>query len=619
MRINPVSMLWSAQNNNKVKKENNYIQNPIVKNNYSDSFVKSTSPLNKSGAIVFTGYDVNIIDGGSHAIDMEHLAKALGDDFDVHLYQAETAKSAENYKPLRNIEYQLKLINDYKLTDEKSYIAIPVSMTVPIQNLAEQYKRVTGDYIHLKPNTLKTQKDRVLNFLKMLYENPKKYQKYIEYMDPQNQGLEYVYGIIQEINKLKCKKVYVPVAPPYKETLNWLANEWGNKPELTNYLATGYDKDGKVRDMVNFIKEKEWYDFNLLALSNAKVVNMKELNGSDHLYSGYDLTINDGARGFYNLTPVRENGKLVGYSYVNPNVNEYPLNEFPHSEKVADIIKYVGLSTDEVVANDEQTARFKQALKEGRVTSDFDNKLYPVWKLFNENELRDQKIYEKGDFVDYKLQNYFRRNGDYKIIYPKGDSEKSGKPSVMGMWDGRASVISALDRDVSNHRFRAAMLRDNIHLDDIIAGRYRSAQEAKNFNDYRAVEYNLNQIQEHMELEELDRKSEIYMEITECLADAKFHNGNYLGSKALYNRYLNDLSKNYFEMREKDREKAEKIRKEITSVYSILAEIADKQGEEYSARVCRRAARELQKNTAIGMKVIKRRANDDINVGDLFV
>ena len=258
MRINPISSLWSVKKTN-ISNDNynqGYIQNPLLDNTKKDVFVKSSNIQSAKGlAIPFLGYDVYIIDGGNHANDMEHFVKAINENVDVHMYRAENSRDFKYNKPLKNIEEQLNYINRYELTDENSFVAIPVSITVPLQNLAEQYKRITGNYIHLKPHTVQSNKEKLLNFLKTIYYNPDSYRKYIQYMDPENQGLEYAYGIIQEINKLKCRKVYVPVAMPQVKNMEWLAKERGEIPELTNYLATGYDKDGKVQNMMNYLKE----------------------------------------------------------------------------------------------------------------------------------------------------------------------------------------------------------------------------------------------------------------------------------------------------------------------------------------------------------------------------
>ena len=618
MRINSISSLWSA---NRAVNKKEYVQNPILKNNTQDVFVKSSEQPSKTNSeIPFTGYNVFMIDGGNHAQFLKRFINAINCDANIKLYPTEHAPDAKYNKYLKNVEDRLNYLNRYSLISKDSYVALPVSVTVPLQNLAEQYKQVMGNFIHLTAETVQTQKSRIMNFLKVLYDEPDKYRKYIRYMDPENQGLEFTYGIIQEINKLNAKRTYIPVAKPQEKNITWLAGQRGETPELENFLATGYDKDGKVNNMMQYLKQKEWYDFNLLTLSNADVVNMKKLDGTDHLLSAYDTTIKDGARGVYNLSPIRENGKLIGYSFNDTVTNQYPYEEFPFNKELEKISKFVGLSTDEAVATDEQTALFRQALQKGAVNADFDNKLYPVWKLFTEEELINNKIYDRGDFVDSSLQNYFRRNGDYKIIYPKADAESSGRPSVMPLRSGDFAIFSALSRDVDNNRCYDLLIDDHVDLMNGIHGRLENALSARNYKDYPKVEDYLVKALEYIDMMGgLDRNSITHMRVYKYLAEAKHHNGDYIGANGLYNSYLNNLCKNYLENPEYIEYGGEDhSRKYIIETFRNLSDIAARRGEYFPSKYCNLAADEVEKGTKLGEEIIQRRANDDINIGDLF-
>lgn len=625
MKINPIFSLWSTNGAQRVNNHHNYVQNPIVNNNQNDIFVKSADNVVRPKQINFMGYDVILVDGGNHLKDMTHFAEAISKDFNITVYSGDDTPESKYNKPLKNIEEQLKIINRYKMSNESTYVAIPVSMTVSLQNLAEQYKQVMGSYIHLKPHTVQTQKEKLIKFLKVLYEHPNEHRKYIKYMDPKNEGLEYVYGIIQEINKLNCKKVYVPVSPPIHKTLKYMAEERGQTPELTNYLATGYDEDGKVKNIADYIKSRDWYDFNLLALSNANVVNIKNMQGYDNIYSAYDTTIKDGARGVYNFTPIRENGKIVGYSFNDVKTNEYPFEEFPYNDEVQEIAQFVGLKTKDVVADDEKTERFRKALKENNVTEEFSDKLYPVWKLFTEKELRDNKIFARGDFVDYQLKHFYRRNRDYEIIYPAADCEMSGRPSVMGMWGGSYAMFSAIERDVSRNRFLDALKLDNINIMRAIVNRLENAVRCN--QDYAACENYLTPSMEYIDIMGgLDRNNSFHMQTYRLMADAKYHNGDFVNANIIYNAYLNNFCKNYFDIvaecgphgLSKSGYSADSYRRQIVEMFEILSDIADKRGEFYPAQYCRRAAIEIKNGTKIGEAVLRRRANDDINLGDLF-
>lgn len=619
MKINQISSLWSTNN---IYNKRNYVQNPIVNNNIgNDVFVKSSEPAISHKTVSFMGYDVHIVDGGKHADDMEHFADSVSNKMEIHMHRMENTKESGLNKPLRNVEAQLQQINRYKLTDENSYVAIPVKITVPLQNLQEQYKQVMGYYLHLQPHSTKTCKKKIMEFLRVLYENPEKYKKYIRYMDPQNQGIEYAYGIINEIDNLKCRKVYVPSEHPQEETLNWLAGERGEKPELTNYLATGYDKDNKVHNMLDYIKGEGWYNFNLLTLSKADVVNLKKLDGeTDHIYSAYDTTVNKGARGVYNLTPIRENGKVTGYSFKDTVSNDYPYDEFPHNDEIKDIIKFVGQNESDVVANDDETARFKEALRQNRDMLEFANKLYPVWKVFDEKELNEGKIFDKGDFVDYKLENYFRRNGDYKIIYPKADCESSGRPSVMGMWGSCYSMFTAIAKDIDARYIRDSLkTQNNINLNSAIYGMLNDAQNCESKKDWQNAAKILTEVTEYIDMEGFDRRKPDYLNTYRRLADAKFNSGDYLAANGLYNFYLNNLCKNFVEdLKEDDYKDAYQDRIHIAKVFERLAEVAQKRGEYYPEKECRRAAYEVISCTQLGNEVLERRADDDINIGDIF-
>jgi len=618
MRISPISSFWSK---NRVSTTNNYVQNPVINSSQSnDVFIKSSAqtsdaPLYPPRTISFMGYNIHIIDGGKHLKEMAQFAKIKTKDVKIKVHAAESTDDWDLNKPLKNILEQLKEMNKFGYTDENSYVAIPVKITVPLQNLAEQYKRVMGYYLHLKPHSTQTCKNKIMDFLKILYEDPEKHKKYIRYMDPKNQGMEYAYGIIQEINKLKCKKVYVPAEHPNLETLNWLAGERGEKADLTNYLATGYDKDGKVNNMYNYIKGRDWYDLNLLALSKAEVVNLKKADGiSDHLYSAYDTTVNDGARGVYNLSPVRENGNLVGYSYNDTVTNEFPYEEFPYNEKVKDLAKFVGRYVDDVVADDATTFAFKNALETHEDTSRFSNKLFPVWKLFGENQLY------KGDFVDSNLEHYFRRNSNYEIIYPPADCESNGKPSVMGMWGSDYSMLNAIKRDIAQLQFADQVTKGtNLKLSSLARDSFESAKIAEKNNDLHRAENLLSEVIKFNNMEGFNRNLDFHIMPYKHMGDVKLKLGDYDGANWHFNFYVNNLSKNFLDQYPRDGYlNTTDIRAQIADGFLQLAEIAKRRSEMYPEMECRRASGEVRYLSRIGLKVLERRADNDINIGDLF-
>ena len=100
------------------------------------------------------------------------------------------------------------------------------------------------------------------------------------------------------------------------------------------------------------------------------------------------------------------------------------------------------------------------------------------------------------------------------------------------------------------------------------------------------------------------------------LADLKFELGNYDEANGLYNFYLNNVCKNYrLSFSESDKDK---YINEIKRLFHRLAQVARKRGEEDNAKICERAAYEVG-YSRLGEYVIKRRADNDVNIGDIFV
>ncbi|PWL77427.1 hypothetical protein DBY21_04950 [Candidatus Gastranaerophilales bacterium] len=256
-------------------------------------------------------------------------------------------------------------------------------------------------------------------------------------------------------------------------------------------------------------------------------------------------------------------------------------------------------------------------MHENRIDESFSGKLYPVWKLFDENELREKKIFAKGDFVDYKLQNFFRRNGDYKIIYPKGDCENSGRPSVKAMWGSSYSILSAIKRDIDKRRIKDNLKAyNNLSLNSAILNLLSNASDQRNIGNLNdAVKY-LSKAVEYIDMDGFSPNNSMHMKAYKDLANLKFELGNYDEANGLYNFYLNNVCKNYrLSFSESDKDK---YINEIQRLFHRLAEVARKRGEEDNAKICQRAAYEVG-YSRLGEYVIKRRADNDVNIGDIFV
>ncbi len=300
MKITPV-----AANNYTFYKKSSAkpaINQTLLNNTSADYFSVYKNKSNFAGGILFLGYYVHIFDSGFHGENMEHFAKAIGDDMDVLMHNVDTNPKYPEDKQMKSLYEELRKIPD-KIGDKDEYIAIPALCTVSLQNIQVQYKSVMGEEIELTPENIKRNKSKLIEFLKEIYNNRDKHEKCIGYMDTNTQGVEYAYKVILEINRLVKSgyKVYMPTGHPIHQRLKRLAEEQDRKPELEYYMASGVDIENSVYNMKNYIKDQGWYDFNLLALSDANIINMSDREGNDFLYSAYDNTITESARGVYNF------------------------------------------------------------------------------------------------------------------------------------------------------------------------------------------------------------------------------------------------------------------------------------------------------------------------------
>lgn len=460
MKVHPVNLLNYRNNINNIASQKSYTA-PVKHNSSPDIFVKTaSSPVaqNNLNPLSFMGYSVHILDGGEHRKNMNYFANSISDKWDLYNKEVETNYRDNNVKQLESLEWKLKELNfEHNLSYDKyhnaAYVAIPVFANVPLQNLEAQMNAVTGSNTHLTPQNIRTKKDEVLNFLKLIYENPNEYRQYINYMDPQGQGIEKTYGIIYQINQIAKKpdtKVYIPASEPEFASIKWLTEQRGLSPELTNYIATRKDTDNIISNIKNEIKDNGWYDFNLLALSDAQVVNLKDVNGEDdYIYSAYDASIKDGARGVYNFSPVRdENGEIKGYSFHNETRVDYPFEEFPGNKDIEIVAKFAGQNAQDVIADSETTQSFKNAVWNNQNTEAFADKLFSVEDIYPQSERDIEKMSLKGDYIDSTLQHFFRVNDEGKIIHPASDCEGSGRPGVWTMWGSCFSMFNAIKNDI---------------------------------------------------------------------------------------------------------------------------------------------------------------------------
>lgn len=664
---------------------------PVRFNNTSDIFVKSYSPAPQNihstlNPVSFMGYSVHIVDGGNHAKNMTYFANSLTDKWDIYNKEVETNRRDPNVKQLENLEWKLKELNfandlSYDEYHDFAYVALPVLATVPLQNLQDQMKAVTGKDIHLTPQNVKTKKNEIIQFLKMLYDHPEQYRKYIDYMDPMGQGIEKTYGVIYQINKINAKpntKVLVPAGHPEYASIKWITEQRNLKPELHNYIATNEDVNYVIHNVQDEIKNNGWYDFNLLSLSDADVVNLKNEADENYIYSAYDSCITNGGRGVYNFSPVRdENGNLKGYGYHNEQTADYPFEEFPANDEVQNIARFVGRPLDEVLADEKTTQAFKDAVWNNESREPFADKLFKVEDIFPQHERDYNKMSLKGDYIDSSLNLFFRKNNNGQVIFPACDCEGSGRPSVLSMWGSCFSIFNAIKDDINlkerfNERgyFNEETLKTK-HPQEINLLLKESEKMLENKN-YTEAEHILRYAAE------LEKTAGLHgHKPLEALGNLYLMQNDYIKAEDCFNSALNELSrhiitkinsinkdltlaecstyKNRFEnlqnqhmeyIHEKQRydnlgaiqkmfstepqkpEQAEKYRQyaliydmalEAGQIFRKLADICEKKGEDYPTFACNWAADMMQyPSEGVCFDIIKRRADNNTYLGDFL-
>lgn len=400
----------------------------------------------------FLGYKIDILDAGQHMADLKYFAKTVIDDIKIKTVNVETNPKNYLVKQMDSLKQRLIEINSQPKSKRPDYVAIPGSFKVSLLNLNDRINAICHKDIKLTPENIKSNKDALIEFLQIISENPHHHEDQIGHMDPLKQGAENVFGVIQEINKAikNGVKVYIPSSHPQLESIQWLANDRDLKPELNYFLATGKDVNGEISSIQNELKEKNWYNFNLLSLSDANSVSLLDINGNSHLYSAFDSCITEGERGIYNFSPIRKKGKLLGFSFLDEKTVHYPLQEYARKDYVSNLTKFVGLPLDKVLASPFEHEKFFGYLH-GNIkykADEFINKLFKVDRVFSPAEIQGKKIHLKGDYVDSTLNLFFRENKEGNVIFPNCDYEQSGRPSVTSMMGSCFSLFNAIKKNI---------------------------------------------------------------------------------------------------------------------------------------------------------------------------
>ena len=657
----------SIKNNNSNQPNHTGISLPL---NYYTHLNYYSKPLS------FMGKNVYIVDGGTHATNMEHFAHAISKDMDTEIFEVSTIYNNPNMKSLKGLEMQLRNLRKNRNL-KNAYVAVPALASVPLLNIQDQYNAVMNDNKKFTPENIKSHKKQILDFLKVIYHAPNNYRKYIDYMDKNHQGIEYVYGVINEINKLKeaGAKVYVPTGHPQDETLKWMVKEKGLKPEFYHFIATGQDKDGLIFSLHEQIKNNNWYDFNLLALSNANIVGVKGAKGpQDYMFAAYDSCVTDGERGVYNFSPVRNNGRIIGYSYTDTVTNEYPFEEFPNNGKLFELNKYVGKNLSEVLATEAEHEELKKYIEMDRHKSLGADKLYRIKDVFPPYDIEKYKLNLQGEFVDRTLSLFFNKNNNNEVIFQKCDCEGSGKPSVLSMWGSCFAVFNAIARDIkientvinpkesiTSHKknirnilkqahlkrdipseqerlFKKALLDDKafvlanpeanlmyepyleLGMHYMMTRNYEHASGCLNKAIDLLADDIINRKQMHLrDIENLKHAYEASIDSSETY-EAELYCYEHSG-------FINQLitrppekPSNYNKFKENEEEKCYLMNAKLDAekIFKTLARICSIKNEKYPEKVCLAAYKDIKEFSDRGTEVLKARANGVQYIGDLY-
>ena len=414
----------------------------------------------------FGVYNICLFDNGRHGDDVRNFARTvLPPDTNLKQINVEQNPNEPDLKQVDGLLHAMRKINDLPPEQRPDYLLIPVLIGVPLLNLTDQMKSVCGGDVYLTPENIKENKPKILDFLKKISEEPEKYREYIDYLDPLGLKIEYTYPLLEEIKKAKQNgiRVYIPAGHPEYQSIKYLTERDNLKPELYHYLSTGEDINGRIKQISDYIKQNNWYEFNLLELADAEIIKLLDADGKQHLYSSYDNLETNAKRGIYNFYPVRKNGKIAGYSFTDKITVQYP--ESGYMQRLSALTKYVGLKKEEVLADRSELESFKNYLKNQEYgdNTDFKNKLFKIEDVFDENTINQNKLRLKGKFVDSSLQLYFDVNNQDEIIFKNCDYERSGRPSVKSMFGACFSTCNALADEIKDTESIAAKTEDSVY------------------------------------------------------------------------------------------------------------------------------------------------------------
>ncbi len=447
----------------------------------------------------FKGYKVHVLDGAAHGDTMEHFARAIvrevKDIVDVVYHKTETNPTYSGLKQMDALAQNLHNLNKNNVLKSGDFLAITGSAQVQLNQLAVEMGLAKKT---IRPDNVTQYKNQIIDFLAT--KEPSRE------LDPNGQKFSFVPQVITEINELikKGVNVYLPAGHPIEAALKAKMGGKGLKDELYKYIYTrGKLGAEDVSSSISELKAANYYKFNLLALSDAHVVNVRDFSGKkDYVFAAYDNCVNDGERGVYNFYPVRDKKtkKVLGYSFTDKRTIHYPYNEFLANKEFENIARYVGLkSSDNIMLTHQEMLQREYLVKCGeRVSTPPLHFLKRLNEVFSEKTIEDRKLNELGFFTTNDGNLFFAYNRDGEIYFPKADCEGSGRPSVLSMWGSCFASITAAKRDIAklvneklaktpNYTDKQELLSLNKALDDV------------NHIPLKIQEYRLNRLIKHLD------------------------------------------------------------------------------------------------------------------------
>ncbi len=409
-----------------------------IRGNAPSSFCAAQNPNKKREQVNFGGYNLHLLDGGLHADTMTHFARAIGSDISAYtklvLHEIDLLSNNHGLKSLKSLDENLARLDTENIVKAEDFLAIPCTAPVELNSLSFHLRE------KLTPANIKEKKDFVVDFIR---KNPD--SMIIRSLDSNGQGFKYIVSIIDSINSLVKKgvNVYIPSDHPLEAAIKWKANELGLKENLYKYIAYGKDDGGKIAAIIKGLKDDNAYKFNLLTLSDAHIVNLQNRTETgDYIFSAFDSCVTDRARGVYNFYPVRDaSGDIKGYSFTDRTTVQYPYNEYPDNEGIANISKFVGKKYNELDYEGNLIHIMRSLLGWEEPVNTMPDVLYPVG-CYPPKRLNAEKIAEKGQYFDRTETLFFDLNANNEFIFRNCDCEGSGRPSVVSMWGSCFATVN---------------------------------------------------------------------------------------------------------------------------------------------------------------------------------